>query len=192
MAAEVGALLAHAAIRNNDRVGLVLFSDRVEHHIPPKKGRGHVWRVIRDILTYPGESRGTDLTHALEFCLQSQRRQAATFLISDFLDTHELTRPLQLAATRHDVTAVRIVDPREGELPNVGLLEIADLESGEHMVVDSASPKARQRYAECHNTWRRRQDELFRACRVGQVDIRTDLPTAPPIVKYFRTKERRR
>ncbi|HUP22899.1 MAG TPA: DUF58 domain-containing protein, partial [Thermoanaerobaculia bacterium] len=143
VAAEVAAILAYTAIRNHDRVGLVLFSDEVELFIPPKKGRSHVWRVIREILSFRATRRHTDIDGALEFLGRVTPRRVVAFLISDFLDQGFENR-LRVAARRHDLTAITVTDPRETELPDVGLLELEDAESGELVLVDTRRPHVRE------------------------------------------------
>ena len=125
VAAEVAAVLAYTAVKSNDRVGLIIFSDRIEHYIPPKKGRAHVWRVIRDILAFKPQGRGTDVEGALDYLGRVVRRRSVSFIISDFLDS-PLAERLRITARRHELTAVSVVDPREEALPPVGLLELED------------------------------------------------------------------
>jgi len=130
VAAEIAALLAYTAIKSNDRVGLIIFSDRIEHFIPPKKGRSHVWRVIRDILTFRAPRRRTDLQAALEYMSKVLRRRVVAFVISDFMD-EGYEDILRISARRHDLTAIVVRDRREKELPKIGILELEDAETGE-------------------------------------------------------------
>jgi uncharacterized protein (DUF58 family) len=189
VAAEVAAILAYTAIRNHDRVGLILFSDEVELFIPPKKGRSHVWRVIREILSFRATRRHTDIDGALEFLGRVTPRRVVAFLVSDFLDQGFETR-LRVAARRHDLTAITVADPRESELPDVGLLELEDAESGELVLVDSRRPQVREAVRAWAEERRRRRSELFRGAGVGEIELLTDRPYVEPIVRFFRSKER--
>lgn len=190
VAAEVAAVLAYTAIRSNDRVGLIVFSDRIELFIPPKKGRGHLWRVIRAILGFGATRRGTDLDGALEYLARVTRRRAVVFLLSDFLDDDFAPR-LRVTARRHDLTAVPVTDPREIELPRLGLLELQDAESGELLVVDTSDRRWLDEFRRAGREERRRRSELFRSCGVGEVDIWTHRSYVEAIVGYFRARERR-
>ena len=191
VAAEVAALLAYTAIKSHDRVGLIAFSDQVELYIPPKKGRGHVWRVIRAILTLEPSHRGTDLGAALDYLGRVSRRRAVAFLISDFWDAGFDDR-LRVAARRHDLTAIPVLDRREAELPPVGIVELEDAESGETMWLDTFDRKAVAQYREQGRRARAARTELLRACKVGEIELWTDEPYVDAIVRYFRARERRR
>ncbi|MCP4654786.1 MAG: DUF58 domain-containing protein, partial [bacterium] len=136
VAAELAALLAYTAIKSNDRVGLIIFSDRIERYIPPKKGSSHVWRVIREILTFRPRRRSTDLEGALDYLSKVVRRRAVVFVISDFLD-EGFSERLRIAGKRHDVTAISVCDRREIELPPIGILELEDAETGETVLIDT-------------------------------------------------------
>jgi uncharacterized protein (DUF58 family) len=189
VAAEVAAILAYTAIRNHDRVGLILFSDEVELFIPPKKGRSHVWRVIREILSFRATRRHTDIDGALEFLGRVTPRRVVAFLVSDFLDQGFETR-LRVAARRHDLTAITVDDPREADLPDVGLLELEDAESGELVLVDTRRPRVREAVRAWAAERRRRRSELFRGAGVGEIAVSTDRPYVEPIVRFFRSRER--
>jgi uncharacterized protein (DUF58 family) len=192
VAAEVAALLAYTAIRSNDRVGLIIFSDRIEHYIPPKKGRGHVWMVIRDILTHRSAHRNTDLEGALEYMSKVVRRRAVAFVISDFLD-EGFDQRLRTAARRHDITAVTVGDQREMELPAIGLIELEDAETGETIVVDTYDRNLTQGFRLLGGDERRQRGELFRAAGVGEVAVRADDENyVDSLVRYFHARERRR
>jgi len=195
VAAEVAALLAYTAIKSHDRVGLIAFSDQVELYIPPKKGRGHVWRVIRAILTLEPSHRGTDLAAALDYLGRVCRRRAVAFLLSDFWDQGAPTRlddRLRVAARRHDLTAIPVLDRREAELPAVGIVELQDAETGEVVWLDTFDRKAVAAYAERARRDRQARTELLRACKVGEIELWTDEPYVDAIVRYFRARERQR
>ena len=185
IAAEIAAVLAFAAIRNNDRVGLVLFTDEVESYIPPKKGRSHVWRVIREILYFQPQRTGTSIETALEFLTKVAPRRVVSFLISDFFDGGFKDR-LRVAGRRHDMTAVTINDRREAELPALGLVEMEDAETGRLMVVDTGSRKVREQLKAQHREKLVRRRELLRSVGVGEIEIWTDEPYVDNIVRFFR------
>ncbi len=191
VAAEVAAILAYTAIRSHDRVGLIIFSDRIERYIPPKKGRAHVWRVIREILGFRPSRRNTDLDGALEFLSRISRRKAVVFLLSDFLDEGWADR-LRIASRRHDLTAVPVLDPRERELPDVGLLELEDAETGETILVDTRDKNLSNGFRLLTRDDRRARDETFRSSGVGEIPIRTDENYVDSIIRFFRYRESHR
>ena len=190
MAAELCALLAFSAIKNNDKVGMIIFTDRVEKFIPPKKGRAHVLRLIREILHFQPEGKSTDIAGALNFFLGVVRRKAVAFLVSDFL-AGDYQRELAIANRKHDLIAIKITDPRESDLVDVGLLELEDAETGEIVVVDTASLKVRDRYAA---QARRREATLtrtFGAIDLDTVAVQTGASYVEPLIKFFRQREKR-
>jgi uncharacterized protein (DUF58 family) len=190
LAAEVGALCAFSAIRNNDRVGLILSTDEVEKIVPPKKGQKHVMRVVREILGAEPKRRGTDLAIALETLTRVARRRSVAFLISDFFaQGHE--RALSLAAARHDVIPLMLVDPRDEELPNVGLSAFEDFETGEAILLDTASPEVRSHYAREMRRQRMASLQLFRKLGMDHTVIRTDKPYIRPLRDLFVKRARR-
>ena len=192
VAAEVAALLAYTAIKSNDRVGLIIFSDSIEHYIPPKKGRAHVWRVIRDILTFRPTRKRTDLEAALEYMARVTRKRAVAFVVSDFLD-EEFGERLRVVARRHDVTAVTVTDRREMELPAIGLIELEDAETGETLLLDTRDRNVTEGFRLLGEEERSERRDLFRGAGVGQVEIRADDPDyVDALVRYFHTRERRR
>ena len=146
VAAEIAALLAYTALKNSDKVGLIIFSDHVEHYIPAKKGRGHIWRLIREILSYESSSQKTDLTVPLEFLNMVIKRRAIAFLISDFQDGG-YESPLRTLSKHHDLIAVSVYDPREVDMPNIGFLELEDAETGEIILIDTSSNKLRSDFS---------------------------------------------
>jgi uncharacterized protein (DUF58 family) len=190
LAAEVAAVLAFAAIRNNDRVGLVLFTDEVERYIPPRKGTSHVLRVISEVLSFPPRSRGTRLAAALEFLNHVTHRRAVAFLISDFLDAG-FERPFRVTARSHDLISVVIGDRREREWPASGLVEWADAESGERRLVDTSSPGVRRVLGQ---TWARQRQRLLdtlKSARSDAVEIFASEPYERQLIKFFKLRERR-
>jgi uncharacterized protein (DUF58 family) len=191
LAAEVAAVLAFSAVENNDKVGLSLFTDRVERYVSPRKGRRHVLRVIREILYYKPEGRRTDLAAALQHLARVQKRRAVVFLISDFQARgHEAA--LKLVARRHDLIAIRVSDPHEEELPRVGLVTVEDPETGRRAVVDTGDPAVRRRFAETVAARETAYRASLKGARVESIDLRTDRPYTTPLVGFFARREKRR
>jgi uncharacterized protein (DUF58 family) len=204
LAAELASLLAFSAIRNSDKVGLLLYTDRVERYLPPKKGRRHVLRVVRDILYHTPAGRGTDTVKALDVVNHVLHRRAIVFLISDFERSGGLTAGDPLAARtalrramrqtnrRHDLVAVQVEDPREKELPDVGILALEDAETGEIIELDTSSAAVRQRFKERSAERGRQLVSDFRSEGVDTLQLQTDLPYMPALQRFFKTRERRR
>jgi uncharacterized protein (DUF58 family) len=199
LAAEVASLLALSAIRNSDKVGLLLYTDRVEEYIPPKKGRRHVLRVVREILYHNPEGRGTDTIKALEVAGQLLHRRAVVFLITDFQSngTEAETRPplrkaLRQTNRRHDLVAVRIEDPRERTLPDLGVLALEDAESGEVVEIDTGDAATRRRFAEEAAKRAQRLLSDIRSEGVDVLELSTGAPYLPALQRFFKTRERRR
>lgn len=190
LAAEVAAILAFSAIHNNDKVGLLLFSNRVELFIPPKKGRLHILRLIREMLFFQPEGRGTDLGGALEYLNKVVTRRAVLFLISDFL-TDDFSRPLTVTARRHDVVAVTIVDPAEEALPDVGVILLEDPETGEQVEVDTSRRSLLSDYAALAARRAKELGSLFGARGVDTVALRTDRDYLPVLRNFFDRRGRR-
>jgi len=190
MAAEVCALLAFSAIRNHDRVGLLIFTDREERYVPPRKGRNHVLRVIREVLTFEPKGRRTDLALALESLARGIRRRSVAFIVSDFLDVG-FERALRLAHRKHDVIALALSDPREMELPAMGILELEDAETGQRILVDTWDRKARNRFAAQARERSEARRRLFRQCEVDFVELSTSRPYDAPLVRFFHERARR-
>lgn len=188
--AEVAALLAFSAIKNNDRVGLVLFTDRIERFVPPKKGRGHVMRVVTEILNAQPEGEGTDVRKALDLLGSLSKRRSVAFCISDFIDDG-FEKALRVASKRHDLIPVQVVDPREEELPDVGIALVEDLETGELVEVDTSDPRVRDAFARSVHTQRARREQLFRRLRVDHVTVKTDGDYVRPIADLFRRRQKR-
>lgn len=190
VAAEVAAVLGFAATRNNDRVGLLAFSDRIEMFVPPRKGNRHVLRVIRELLLLRPSGRGTDLGLALRYLSHVQKRRAVVFVLSDFM-TSGYEEALRIAARRHDITALSLVDPRELELPAVGLMEVEDPESGARALVDTSDGGTRRRYQLAALGAFEERQRAFRAVGVDEVALRTDRPYVQPLLRYFTLRSKR-
>ncbi len=190
VAAEVAALCAFSAIKNNDRVGLILSTDRVEKLVPPKKGQKHVLRVVREILAAEPEGTGTDLKVALETLYKVARRRSVAFVISDFFASG-YERALSLAAARHDVVPVLIADPRDDEMPDVGLANFQDLESGEDILVDTSDAYVREHYASAMRAERQRQVEVFHKFGLDHCVVYTHQPYIRPLRDLFARRAKR-
>ncbi len=193
-AAEVSAALAFSAIRNGDRVGAVLFTDRVETRLPARKGRRHGLRVLRDLLFHEPEGEGTDIAGALELLSRIRRRRATVFLLSDFLgDAPERwKRPLRVAARRHDVIAIRIADPREGDFPPVGLVEMEDAETGALFLLDTSDRRTMDAFRARAQRDREEVERVLRESGVDLVDVGAPDAYEAPIRRFFRMRDRRR
>lgn len=190
LATEVSALLAFSAIKNNDRVGLLLFADEVEKYIPPKKGRNHVLRVIRELL-HEARGRGTNIPGAIEHLNNVIRRKAVVFLISDFAVSGDLQKTLSIANHRHDLVALTVTDPRELDLPDVGLIEGEDPETGARRWVDTSSARVRRAYADEARRRVQARDRLFQSLSIDHVDLWTDRDYVRPMVEFFRRRASR-
>ncbi len=196
IATELGAVLALAATRNHDRAGLLLFTDRVEHYVPPQKGRTQILRVLRDLVGFEPQGRATDLRVPLEHIARVHKRRAIVFLVSDFSQPTEGDRAfapaLRRAARRHEVIAIRVSDPREHLLPPTGLIDAIDPELGRREVIDSSSPRVRRAYHARAAAHRRAVDDACRSARCDIVDVSTAHPFVPVLAAYFERRERRR
>jgi uncharacterized protein (DUF58 family) len=191
VAVEICALLAFSAIKNNDKVGLIIFSDRIEKFVPPRKGRRHVLRVLRELLYHRPEGRGTDITAALEYLTHVQRKKAVTFLVSDFRDDG-FDKALAIAGRRHDLIAVRVGDERERALPRLGLVELEDPETGERVIVNTSNPDFRSAFADHVERRRAELDRSLRRSKVDVIDIETGRPYVKPLMRFFQERTRRR
>ena len=190
IAAEVAALLAFSAVRNNDKVGLIAFSDGVEKYLPPRKGREHVLRVIRELLWLTPQGRGTNIASALSYVNRVQRRRSVVFLISDFLGSG-YESVLRVASRRHDVIAIALTDPRELALPDAGLVALEDAETGETVIVDAGDAKLREEYRRLALDALGRRNYTLQSTQVDRVDIQTDRSYVEPLVRFFKARSRR-
>ena len=189
IAAELTALLAYTALKNNDKVGLLIFSDHVEHYLPPKKGRAHIWRLIRDILTYQSHSQKTNFTIPLDFLNRVVKRRSIAFLISDFQDDLP-QHQLRVTAKHHDLIAFSIQDPRELELPSIGYVELEDAETGEFVLVDTGNPRVLKEFSASSREALARQAGIFRQTGIDFVQINTQIPYVHSLVQFFRRREK--
>lgn len=190
IAAEVASLLAFSAIRNQDKVGLILFSEGVEFFLPPRKGRAHVLRLIREILFYQPRKRGTDIAAALEYLNKVIARRAVVFLVSDF-QSADFTRPLSVTSRRHDLVAASVVDPLEQALPNVGRVSLEDAETGLLYEVNTADRPTREAFTRAVEARRAQRLGTLRRFRVDNIELRTDEDYLPALRAFFHQRERR-
>lgn len=190
LAVEVCSLLAFSAIKNNDKVGLIIFSDRVEKFVPPRKGRRHALRVLRELLYHEPEGRTTDLGVALEYLSRVIRRRAVVFVVSDFL-SRPFEKALGVAGRRHDVIALRVRDRRESELPPIGLVELEDAETGERLLVNTSDREFQEALRRLGGEDAERQDRTFRRSKVDVVDLSPGTPYLQPLMRFFEERARR-
>ncbi len=188
VAAEIAATIAFSAIQNNDKIGLIFFSDKIEKYIPPKKGRKHILYIIREMLDFKPESRKTNVAGAVEFLTSVLKRRCTAFLISDFYTPTPFDNALTIANRKHDVVAIQLYDPRAKELPNIGLLRVCDAESGQEMYIDTSDRRLRQAH---HDHWEQRQQVLadtFNRSRVDSVSIATNDDYVKLLLQLFRMR----
>lgn len=190
LAAEICSVLAFSAIRNNDKVGFIGFSDTVEKFIPPRKGSSHVLRVIREALYSKAKGRATNISAALEYLNRLSKRRTVSFIISDFYSA-DYKKMLAVSNKKHDIIAITITDPLERELPDAGIVRFAGLESGECFEVDTSDVLVRREYNLNYHRRIKLRNNLFRSCGVDAVDIHTDMPYQKSLFAFFRTRERR-
>ena len=190
LAAELCALLAFSATRNNDRVGLIIFTDRIEKVVPPRKGRTHVLRVVREILFFKPEGRGTDISVALDYLTNVVRRHAVVFLVSDFLTSGYESR-LAVANRRYDLIAVEISDPRERELPALGVVELEDPETGERISADTSDRRLMEAFRSEVSRQSEARQKLMRRLGLDSIRVSTDRPYVRPLEEFFRARARR-
>lgn len=190
VAAELCALLAFSAIKNSDKVGLIIFTDRIEKFVPPKKGRSHVLRLIREIIFFEPEGVGTDIGIALEYLTKVIKRKSVVFLVSDFF-FEDFTRPLQMANKKHDVVAIKISDPREASFEDVGLIELEDAETGEVIVINTSSKDFRREFAARADEDLNNLKRSLRLINTDFINIRTDQSYIVPLTNFFKMREKR-
>ncbi|MBL4752661.1 MAG: DUF58 domain-containing protein [Flavobacteriales bacterium] len=197
LATEISAVLAFSAIQNNDKIGVIFFSDQIEKFIPPKKGRGHILRIIRELLNLEPVSKKTDLSNALKYFTNVIKKKSIAFIISDFLDpnfTRESQKgedALKIANKKHDIVALRLYDEREVTLPSVGLVKMKDAESGQFMWVDTSSRKVRNYYDHWNRANEDNLNRIFKRCGVDSTKIRTDQSYVKPLMNVFKRREGR-
>ncbi|GAK57268.1 hypothetical protein U27_04233 [Candidatus Vecturithrix granuli] len=190
LAVELCAILAFSAIRNNDKVGLITFTDTVEKYIPPKKGKNHVLRVMRELLYFQPQGTGTNIQAALEYLNTMLKRKAVVFLVSDFIASG-YEQALRITSRKHDVIPITITDPRELELPNVGFIELEDAETGEQIMLDTFDPDVRKAYRTLALEELAIRERVFRSMKLDVINIRTDQPYLQTLISFFHKRASR-
>ena len=188
MIAEIAATLAFSAIQNNDKIGVRFFSDKIEKFIPPKKGRKHILFIIRELIDFTPDNRGTDLGMVLKYFADALKKRCTTFLISDFIDEKDYYKALSIASNKHDVYGIQVYDKRDSQLPDVGLMRVSDLETGEERWVDTSSKKVRNEYG---RWWYERQQvmsDTLKRCGVGSVSVATDEDYVAALMGLFKRR----
>lgn len=187
---EIAAILSFSAISNNDKIGVIFFSDRIEKFIPPKKGRTHTLRIISELLEFKAESRATDIAQALQYLTSAMKRHVTAFVISDFIDNNPtIEQAFSIAGNKHDVVGLHIFDERESELPAVGMIKLKDAETGEYLWVDSSSSTVRKMYSDYWQTKKNKMDTLLKKCGVDYVSINTREDYVKSLVALFKKRE---
>jgi uncharacterized protein (DUF58 family) len=185
---EIAATMAFSATQNNDKIGLILFSDGIELYIPPKKGKSHVLRIIRELIEFQPKSKKTDLSQALKFLSATQKKKAIVFLISDFMVEEDYEKTLKIAGKKHDITGIRVYDIREEKMPNIGMVEMEDAETGEILVVDTSSKSVRMNYEKNYHEKVTYFKEIFSKCGSGTVNTSVDESYVTKLLGYFKSR----
>jgi uncharacterized protein (DUF58 family) len=191
VAAELAAVLSFSAIQNNDKVGLLLFTDKIEKFVPPRKGKGHILRILRELLTFEPQRSGTDIRGALEYMNSVVKKRAIVFLISDFID-EGYQKAIRIVGRKHDLTAVHLSDPREYQLPDVGLVRLHDAENGTPLWVDTSSARVRNQLETNYRSWQGTVKSQFERSGVDYLPLSTDRDYVRPLVQFFKRREQRR
>lgn len=185
---EIAAVLAFSAIQNNDKIGVIFFSDKIEKFIPPKKGRTHILHIIRELIDFYPEDKQTDIEQALEYMTNSIKKRCTCFVISDFIDEHDFAHALAIANRKHDVVALRVYDPRENQLPPVGMMYLRDAETGEQMWVDTSDKKLREAYEKYAFVREKELDAIFKHSGVDVANIRSDEDYVRALITLFKKR----
>ena len=188
MVTEIAATIAFSAIQNNDKIGVVFFSDRIEKYIPPKKGRKHILYIIREMLDFQPESKRTDVKQAVEFLSSVQKRRTTAFILSDFYVRDEFQQSLQICNRKHDVVAIQVYDQRARELPDVGLMKVVDAETGHEQYVDTGSKALRQAYRKYWNSRQSQLEETFNKSNVDHVSVATNEDFVKALMMLFKQR----
>tara|TARA_Y100000746_G_scaffold183855_1_gene162180 strand:+ start:166 stop:1041 length:876 start_codon:yes stop_codon:yes gene_type:complete len=191
IATELSAILAFSAIKNNDKVGVIFFSDIIEEFIPPKKGKSHILRIIRQILSFKPKNKKTDISQAIEYFNNVMKKRCICFILSDYISP-SFEKPLKIASKKHDIVALRISDQREKKLPNIGLIPLKDAENDTISYVDTSSKIIRQLFARNHKENEEELQKLFPRCGVDMIDISTGEDYVKPLINFFKNREKRR
>jgi uncharacterized protein (DUF58 family) len=184
---ELSAVLAFSAIQNNDKIGVIFFSDKVDKFIPPKKGKSHILRIIRELIAFEPENKGTDIGEALRYFNNVIKKRAVCFVISDFMGDN-FEAPLKIANKKHDVVTIRINDKREEELPDIGLIQMKDAETGEVKWIDTGNKSIRQNYKKNYLRNKEEVNQLFKNSGVDTIQLRTDMDYIKPLIQFFKRR----
>ncbi|MEA3448884.1 MAG: DUF58 domain-containing protein [Bacteroidota bacterium] len=188
LVAEVSAVLSFSAIHNNDKIGVIFFSDKVEKFIPPKKGKKHILRIIREMIDFQPESKGTNIAEALRYLTNAIKKRCTAFVISDFIDDNPYLDAMRIAGNKHDVVALRVFDERDIELPNLGMVKMKDPESNHTLLVDTAEKQTRALYRQHYNVFRQKSIENFRKSGVDFAELKTDQDYVKPLIALFKRR----
>tara|TARA_B100000508_G_scaffold84952_1_gene66050 strand:- start:17593 stop:18471 length:879 start_codon:yes stop_codon:yes gene_type:complete len=189
---EICAVLSFSAIQNNDKIGLIFFSDSVEKFIPPKKGKGHILRIIRELLTFEATGKGTNIDEALKFMTNAIKKKSTAFILSDFIDRGDFNHALKITNKKHDLVALKIFDQRERELPNIGLVPMQDAESGKIRMIDTSNSSVREKYARKSSHYQQEVEEAFKKAGIDFTNINTSESYVKPLMNLFKKRESRR
>lgn len=192
LAAEIAAVLAFSAIQNNDKVGVIFFSNKIEKFIPPKKGTSHILRIVREIITFEPQNKGTNIAEGLQFLSQAIKKRTTAFIISDFITDAPFEQELRMAASKHDIVALRITDKREMDIPQVGLIKLTDAESGKDMWVDTSSSAWQKAFARATKNLSAQLDKTFSSNGIDNTLIFTDEDYVKPLMQLFKKRESRK
>jgi len=188
LVAEISAVLSFSAIQNNDKIGVIFFSDQVEKFIPPKKGKKHILRIIREMLNFQPESKKTNIAEALRYLTNAMKKRCTAFLISDFIDDNEYLDAMRIAGNKHDLVALRVYDNRDAKLPPVGLLRVSDPETGQSMIIDTNQKKVRDKYENHYKSFRTKSVSNFKKSGVDFAEIKTDQDYVKPLIALFKRR----
>ncbi|HAW09418.1 MAG: DUF58 domain-containing protein [Chloroherpetonaceae bacterium] len=189
---EISALISFSAIANNDKIGVILFSSQIEKFIPPKKGRSHILRIIRELLDFEPKNKGTDLSNALEFLSNTIKKRAIVFILSDFLTNDNFEKPLSIACKKHDTIAIQVLDKMEKELPNLGLIDVFDPETQQIIAIDTSSYQIREQYKKLWTLKQKAIDNLRQKLSIDSIKIYTGDSYIAPLQQFFKLREWRR
>ena len=190
VATEISAVLAFSAINNNDKIGVIFFSDKIEKFIPPKKGKSHILRIIRELITFESESKKTNIEIALKYFNNVIKKRAVCFILSDFMDT-DFDKSLKIARNKHDIVALRIHDEREEIIPNVGLINVEDSESGQTRWMDTSNKKVRTNYNNNYREFEKELKQTLQSSGVDHIDIKTGKDYIKPLMNFFKNRGKR-
>ncbi len=188
MIAEIAATLAFSAIQNNDKIGVIFFTDKVEKFIPPKKGRKHILFIIRELLDFQPENKGTNISMPLQYITDAIKKHCTTFLFSDYIDDNDYFKALSIANNKHDVTAIQVYDKRDAQLPDVGLMKVVDLETGIERWIDTSSAKVRQAHSKWWYERQQKMSEIMHRCRVDIASVATDEDYVKSLMGLFQRR----